>query len=67
MSELQSRNPKAERIDRLLSTCMFLAVLIGVLQWAEGHYLRAALAGVIFLVVIPWLGRKQIERTTDRE
>jgi hypothetical protein len=33
---------------------------MGILQWAEGHYLRAVMAGVLLLVVVPWLGKRWI-------
>src|SRR5450631_4495117 len=49
---------KPDRVDRLLSDCACWAVLIGVFQWAEGHYLRALVAAVTFLLVIPWLGKR---------
>ncbi len=58
---MKSQDSKAERIDRLLTTCAFFAVLIGVLQWAAGHYVRALLAGLVFLVIVPWLGKKWIK------
>jgi len=53
---------KADRVDRLLHLCALAAVLIGVLQWAEGHYLRALVAAVTFLLVIPGLGKRWINR-----
>jgi hypothetical protein len=56
------RTSKADKIDGLLSFCAFQAVFVGVLQWAEGHYLRAAMEGVLFLVVAPCLGRRWINR-----
>lgn len=57
---------KADRVDRLLYGCALTAVLIGVLQWAEGHYLRALVAAVTFLFVIPWLGTRWINRPDRR-
>jgi hypothetical membrane protein len=57
---------KADRVDRLLYLCAFAAVLIGVLQWAEGHHLRALVAAVTFLLVIPWLGKRWINRSDGR-
>ena len=62
MSESQVRNSKADRIDGLLSTCALLAVFEGVFQWAEHHYARAVLLGVLFLVVVPWLDKRWINR-----
>jgi hypothetical protein len=53
---------KADRVDRLLYLCALAAVLIGVSQWAEGHYLRALVAAVTFLFVIPSLGKRWINR-----
>jgi hypothetical protein len=66
MSESRPHDSPADKIDRLLSTCAFLAVLIGVFQWAEHHYVRAVLAVVLFLVVAPWLGRRWIKLTFTR-
>jgi hypothetical protein len=57
---------KADRVDGLLSVCAFAAVLIGVFQCAEGHYLRASAAAVTFLLVIPWLGKRWINRSDRR-
>jgi hypothetical protein len=57
---------KADRVDRLLRVCALAAVLIGVFQWAEGHYLRALVAAVTFLLVIPWLGNRWINRSDRR-
>jgi cation transport ATPase len=57
---------KADRVDRLLRVCTFAAVLIGVFQWAEGHYFRALVAAVTFLLVIPWLGKGWINRSDRR-
>jgi hypothetical protein len=57
---------KADRIDRLLYLCAHAAVLIGVFQWAEGHYLGALVAAVVFLFVIPWLGKRWINRSDRR-
>jgi hypothetical protein len=62
MPESQPQSSKAVRIDRLLATCAYCAVLIGVFQWAEGHYARAALGAAMFLAVIPWLGKRWINR-----
>jgi len=61
--ESKTGNLKAARTDRLLYVCAVAAVTIGVFQWAEEHYLRALLAAVVFLVVIPWLGKKWINRS----
>ncbi len=57
---------KADRVDRLLYQCAGAAVSIGVFQWAEGHYLRALVAAVTFVLVIPWLGKKWIYRSDRR-
>jgi hypothetical protein len=57
---------RADRHERLLYLCALAAVLIGVFQWAEGHYLRALLAAAMFLGVIPWLGKKWINRSNPR-
>jgi membrane protein implicated in regulation of membrane protease activity len=54
---------KAERVDKLLYGCAVTAVPIGIFQWAEGHHLRALVAAVTFLLVIPWLGKKWINRS----
>ena len=62
MLESQPRKSKAYRIDHLLTTYMALAVPVGILQWAEGHHVRAVIAGTVFLVLIPWLGKKWIDR-----
>lgn len=62
MSGSQPQKSKVDRIDGLLSFCAFLAVFMAVLQWAEGHYLRAVMAGVLLLVVVPWLGKRWINR-----
>jgi hypothetical protein len=57
---------KPDRVDRLLYLCAFAAVLIGVFQWAEGHYFRALVAAVTFLFTIPWLGKIWINRSDRR-
>ena len=57
---------KADRVDRLLRLCALAAVLIGVFQWAEGHYLRALISAAAFLFAIPWLGKRWINRTGKR-
>jgi hypothetical protein len=57
---------KTDRVDRFLRVCALAAVLIGVFQWAEGHYLRALVAAVSFLLVIPWLGNRWINRSDRR-
>ena len=57
---------KADRVDGLLRFCALAAVLIGVFQWAEGHYLRALVAAFTFLLVIPWLGNRWINRSDRR-
>jgi hypothetical protein len=57
---------KADRTHRLLYACEASAVMIGVFQWAEGHHFRALLAAAVFLAVIPWLGKKWINRS-ERE
>ena len=57
---------KADRVDSLLRVCASAAVLIGVVQWAEGHYLRALVAAVTFLLVIPGLGKRWINRSDRR-
>jgi hypothetical protein len=62
MSGSQPQKSKADRIDGLLSFCAFLAVFTAVFQLAEGHYLRAVMAGVLLLVVVPWLGKRWINR-----
>jgi hypothetical protein len=66
MSDSQPANSKADKIDGLLSICAFMAVLYAVFGLAEHHYVRAVSAGVLFLVVVPWLGRKLINRMGDR-
>src|SRR5450432_2940915 len=43
---------KADRVDRLLYVCAVAAVWIGVFQWADGHYLRALVGAVAFLLVV---------------
>jgi hypothetical protein len=58
--------PQADRVDRLLYLCAGAAVSIGVFQWAEGHYLRALMAAVTFLLVIPWFGKRWITRSDRR-
>jgi hypothetical protein len=58
----QAPNSKADGIDGLGSFCAFLAVFMGVFQWAAHHYLRAVMAGVLLLVVVPWLGKRWINR-----
>jgi hypothetical protein len=57
---------KADRVDRLLYLCALAAVLIGVFQWAEGHYFSALVAAVTFLLVIPCLGKRWINRSDRR-
>jgi hypothetical protein len=57
---------RADRVDRLLYGCALAALSIGVFQWAEGHYLRALGAAVTFLFVIPWLGKRWINRSDRR-
>lgn len=57
---------KADHVDRLLYSCAVAAVSIGVFQWAEGHHLRALVAAVTFLFVIPWLGKRWINRYDQR-
>lgn len=66
MSALKIRKSKPDMIDSLLSGCASLAVLIGIFQWAEGHYIRAMLAAVLFLVVVPWLGKRLIQPETNK-
>ena len=61
MPESEPQNSKADKLHGLLVMCACFAILIGVLQWAEGHYVRAALAGVTFLVIVPWAGKKWIK------
>ncbi len=58
---------KADRVDRLLFMCAFGAVWIGVYQWAEGHYLRAVVGAAIFFFVIPWLGKRWINRSDEEQ
>jgi hypothetical protein len=58
---------RADRVDRLLYGCALAAISIGVFQWAEGHYLRASGAAVTFLFVIPWLGKRWINRSDDEQ
>jgi membrane protein implicated in regulation of membrane protease activity len=50
------------RIDRLLSWCAFCAVLYGVFALAERRFWRAGLVALLFLVIVPWLGRKWLNR-----
>jgi len=66
MPESPSTYTKADRIDRLLYLCAGAAVLTTVLQLAEHHYVRAVVAGLLFLLVVPWLGRKLINRWADQ-
>ena len=61
--EPRTESSKADRVERLLYVCAFAAVMTGILQWAEGHYLRALLAAVLFLVAVPWLGKSLINRS----
>lgn len=61
--EPRTQNSRAARTERLLYACAFFSVLIAVLQWAEGHYLRELAAAAVFLVLIPWLGKKWINRS----
>jgi hypothetical protein len=61
--EPRTENPKADRIERLLYVCALFGVLTGAYQWAAGHYIRALIAAAIFLVLIPWLGKKCINRS----
>ena len=63
--ERQSES-KADRVHKLLYACALAAVLIGVSQWAEGHYLRALVVAVTFLSVIPWVGTRWINRADRR-
>jgi hypothetical protein len=51
---------KAGQVDRLLSWCAFCAVLYGVFALAERRFWRAGIVAVLFLMVIPWLGKKWI-------
>jgi hypothetical protein len=62
ISGSQPQKSKVDRIDGLLSVCACLAVFMGIFQWAEGHYLRAVIAAVFFLVLVPWLGKRWINR-----
>jgi hypothetical protein len=61
-SEHQTRESKAEQVDRLLSWSAFCSVLYGVFALAERRFWRAGLVALLFLVVVPWLGRKWINR-----
>jgi hypothetical protein len=61
--ESQTQSSKADRVDRLLYLCAGAAVMIGIFQWAEGHHVRAILAAVLFLVVVPFLGKRWINRS----
>ena len=61
--EPQTQSSKADRVDRLLYMCAVAAVMIGIFQRAEGHHLRALLAAVLFLVVVPFLGKRWINRS----
>ena len=54
---------KAHRIDHVLSMCALLAVLYVVFGLASHRYWRAGLAALVFLFVIPWLGKRWINRT----
>ncbi len=65
LMERQTGNRKAEQIDRLLYLCAGFGVVVGVFQWAEGHHLRAALAVAVFLGIVPWLGKRWINRSQD--
>ena len=65
-SFLSAPASKADRVDRLLVACATLALTLGLLQWTAGHYLRALLAAVTFLFIVPWLGKKWINRP-DRQ
>jgi hypothetical protein len=61
--ETRSGNPKAGQVERLLYLCAGFAVFTGIFEWAEGRYLRALLGAAVFLLVIPWLGKKWINRS----
>jgi hypothetical protein len=61
--EPRTENSRANRVERLLYVCASAAVTTGILQWAEGHYLKALLAASLFLVVVPWLGKRWINRS----
>ena len=57
---MNRQNGKADRVDTLLRACIPAALITGVFQWAEHHFLRAILAAMVFLVILPWLGRRFI-------
>ena len=61
--ESRTSESKADRIHRLLSVCALFAVLYVVFGLASHRYWRAGLAALVFLVVIPWLGKRWINRT----
>ena len=61
ISGSQPQKSKVDRIDGLLSVCASLAVFMGIFS-QQGHYLRAVMAGVLLLVVVPWLGKRWINR-----
>ncbi len=55
-------NSKVDSIHGLLSSCAAAAVITVIVEWASRHYIRAVLAGVLFVVVIPWLGKRLANR-----
>jgi|HubBroStandDraft_2_1064218.scaffolds.fasta_scaffold277848_2 hypothetical protein len=61
-TSLKSRS-KADQIHDLLSMCAFFAVLYMVFELASHRYWKAAGAALAFLLVIPWLGKRWINRT----
>jgi hypothetical protein len=61
-SEHQTGESKAGQIDGLLSWCAFCAVLYGVFALAERRFWRAGLVALLFLILVPWLGKKWINR-----
>jgi hypothetical protein len=62
LSEHQTGEPKAKQIDHLLSWCAFCAVFYGVFALAERRFWRAGLLALLLLVIVPWLGKKWINR-----
>jgi hypothetical protein len=61
-SERQTGDSKDGQIDLLLSWCAFCAVLYGVFAFAERRFWRAGFVALLFLVFVPWLGKKWLNR-----
>jgi hypothetical protein len=61
-SEHQVGETNAWRIDRLLSWCPSCAVLYGAFALAEQRWWRTGAVVLLFLIVVPWLGKKWVNR-----